>query len=163
MLMVLLSERQELQRADEFLCVSSSGQECELFDAQPHGERLGHEDDAGESHTRMLAAAGLDDQIPIGGDQHPAERGCAVEQIRVGELMRPVLEGSKDIEPTEPEPVNHRLVDVVVEVESNRQGQIWPRALSLATIGDSPTSARIRSTSASRRARSASISSWWSQ
>jgi len=111
----------------------------------------------------MLAAAGLDDQIDVGGDEHPAEGGSAVKQIRVGELMRPVLKGGEDIEPAEPEPVNYRLVDVVVEVEPNRQGQIWPRALNLATMGDSPISARRVSTYASRRARSASISWRWSQ
>src|SRR5262249_53517815 len=111
----------------------------------------------------MLATAGLEDQIPIGGNHHPAEGGCAIEELWGGELMRPVLKGGEDIEPAEPEPVNHRLVDAVVEIESNWQGQIWPRALSLATMGDSPTSARIRSTSATRRARSESISSWWSQ
>ena len=127
------------------------------------GERLGYEDDTGEVHTCMLAAAGLDDQIDVGGDEHPAERGCAVEQIRVGEAIRPILKGGDDIEPAEPEPVNYRLVDVVVEVEPNRQAQIWPLALSLATMGDSPISARSRSTYASRRARSASISSRWSQ
>jgi hypothetical protein len=157
------AERQELHGADELLCFSRSGQEFELFEAQPYGERLGHKDDAGEVHTCMLAAAGLDDQIVVGGDEHPAEGGCTVEQIRVGELMRPVLEGGENIEPAEPEPVNHRLVDVVVEVEPNRRGQIWPRALSLATMGDSPISARRLSTYASRRARSASIAWRWSQ
>src|SRR5260370_40136791 len=70
--------------------------------------------------------------------------------------------GGDDMEPAEPEPVNHRLVDVVVEVEPNRQAQIWPLALSLATMGASPISARSRSTYASRRARSASISWRWS-
>jgi hypothetical protein len=134
-----------------------------LFDAQPYGERLGHKDDACEVHTCMLATAGLDDQIVVGGNQHSAEPSCAVEQIRGGELMRPVLEGGEDIEPTEPEPMNHRLVDVVVEVKPNRQAQIWPRALSLATMGDSPISARSCSTYTSRRARSASTSSRWSQ
>lgn len=55
----------------------------------------------------MLAAAGLDDQIPIGGDQHPAERGCAVEQVRIGKAVCSVLEGGQDIDPAEPQPVGY--------------------------------------------------------
>jgi hypothetical protein len=53
--------------------------------------------------------------------------------------------------------------DVVIEVEPDRRVQLCPWARSFSTSGCGPTSRRISSTRASRRWRSASISSWWSQ
>ena len=158
-----LPERQEHQGANEFLCLSRSSEKFQLFDTQADGERLGDEDDTGEGNALSLAATGFDHQIPIGGDQYAAERGCAVEQVRVGKTVRSVFEGGQHIDPAEPQAMGHGQSYVVVEVERNRRGQIWPRALSLAMTGESPISARSWSTYSSLRARSASISSLWSQ
>lgn len=101
---------------------SGLGQKFKLLDALPDGERLRHEHDAGEVHTGVLAPARLDHQVDVRGDENAAEGGCPVEQLRVRKAVGSILASGEDIEATEPEPADDRLVDVVVEVEPDRQG-----------------------------------------
>jgi hypothetical protein len=106
------------------------GEQFKLFDALPHCKGLSHEDNTGEGDAGALAAAGLDQQVQVGGDKDPAQGGCSVQQIGIGKAVGPVLKGGEDIEAAEPQAVNNGLVDVVVEVEANGHGQSWLRALS---------------------------------
>lgn len=115
------AKRQVLQGTAELFGRHDLGQKFELLDAQADGEGLRHVDHATEGHTGVLPAARLDRQVDIRGDKDATEGGCPVEQVRVRKAVGPILSRGEDIEAAEPQPADDRLVDVVVEVETNRQ------------------------------------------
>ena len=116
------AKRQVLQGTDELFGSPDLGQKLELLDAKTDGEGLRHVDHAAEEHTGVLAAVRLDHEVDVRGNEDAAECGCPVEQLRVRKAVGPILAGGEDIEATEPQPVDDGLVDVVVEVEPDRQG-----------------------------------------
>lgn len=80
-------------------------------------------DDACKGDPRPLALRGFHQEIIVLGKEHSPKRGRPVQQLRVFEPMRAVLEGGQNVDSSEPQAIPNRAPDVVIEVEAERQSE----------------------------------------
>lgn len=73
-------------------------------------------DDSSEGNPLPLPPSSLDQEIFIHGEKNPFSKRCAIQHVRVLQLMGTVLVGSEDINLSPSEPSDDRWWDIVIEV-----------------------------------------------
>jgi hypothetical protein len=73
-----------------------------------------------------LALSPFGEEILVLREKDSAEEVRSIEQVRILKLVRAILKGGHDIDPTEPQAVTDRTPDVVVEVETESHSEEAP-------------------------------------
>lgn len=147
----------------EIVRLPRDAQEFQIADTLSDGHALlVSVDHAYKRQTFPLAAGGLDQEILILGEQHPAEGTGAVEQLRVRQSLGTILLRGQDFNASASKPLGDCCVNVVIHIECNAQGSL-PRARMRARNGETASAWALRaSTRLSWASISASSSGLWS-
>lgn len=78
--------------------------------------------------TRRLAARGLGEQIVVVREERPSEERGAIQQRRVRERVRAILEGRQYVDLPQPQPGRDRPRHVLIHVERDAHSAAARRA-----------------------------------
>lgn len=153
------TKRQIFDAVRQLLRLTDFGDQLKIADTCANGDlQLVAIDDATETNSFKLATSGFRQKIIVLGEEDSLKMRGSSEQLRIGQLVRAILERRHDVDTASSQALRDGPPDVLIHQVANRH-QSTPRSRSRATNRDGPASRRHRSTRSCRRSMSVSISS----